>query len=389
MPALGAVGLGQLLGGGLGGGRAGRHGAGRHQAQLCLGRRSARAAEAGAERAALRAGPAATAEPGDDLPPELPAARAVGGAAPRLPAVRAALLRPAARRRPAAQPQLAAPRRPAHLPAAPVLLRRGKVPRRRRLRARSAARGPQRGQRQQGQGQPHLSAPRVPPPVPRRRRGPAGDPPHAPRPAETRGCRGAAVPLLGTAAPLPARLIPSPSARAARDWPAGSSQHQACQTQLQTELLSSCLPSHRSPPAMALLTPPASQGTHGARRAATGAGKARRRLAAAGRVRGLSRAGGCPPCPLFPPPFRSPDAPPQPPPPGTRGAVRAPGSVRPLCSGFLALRRPGRGVPSFGGGSVGTSLGNGFACELSEFRARKELSLQEYQSGEFLDGCCH
>lgn len=337
MPALGAVGLGQLLGGGLGGGRAGRHGAGRHQAQLCLGRRSARAAEAGAERAALRAGPAATAEPGDDLPPELPAARAVGGAAPRLPAVRAALLRPAARRRPAAQPQLAAPRRPAHLPAAPVLLRRGKVPRRRRLRARSAARGPQRGQRQQGQGQPHLSAPRVPPPVPRRRRGPAGDPPHAPRPAETRGCRGAAVPLLGTAAPLPARLIPSPSARAARDRPAGSSQHQGCQTQLQTELLSSCLPSHRSPPAMALLTPPASQGTHGARRAATGAGKARRRLAAAGRVRGLSRAGGCPPYPRFPPPppFRLPRRP---------SPAAAPGDTR-GCPGPRQCPPPLLGVP--------------------------------------------
>lgn len=203
MPALGAVGLGQLLGGRLGGGR---DGAGRHQAQLSLGRRSARAAEAGAERAALRAGPAATAESGDDLPPELPAARAVGGAAPRLSAIRAALLRPAARRRPAGQPQLADPRRPAHLPAAPVLLRRGEVPCRRRLRARPAARGPQRGQRQQGQGQPHLSAPRVPPPVPGRRRGPAGDSPHAPRPAETRGCRGAAVPLLGTATPLSARL---------------------------------------------------------------------------------------------------------------------------------------------------------------------------------------
>lgn len=385
MPALGAVGLGQLLGGGLGGGRAGRDGAGRHQAQLCLGRRSARAAEAGAERAALRAGPAATAEPGDDLPPELPAARAVGGAAPRLPAVRAALLRPAARRRPAAQPQLAAPRRPAHLPAAPVLLRRGKVPRRRRLRARPAARGPQRGQRQQGQGQPHLSAPRVPPPVPRRRRGPAGDPPHAPRPAETRGCRGAAVPLLGTAAPLPARLIPSPSARAARDRPAGSSQHQGCQT----ELLSSCLPSHRSPPTMALLTPqpPRELTARGGQlqvRGRRGVGWRRR-----GGCGGYQGPGAVPPAPASPPLSASPDAPPQPPPPGTRGAVRAPGSVRPLCSGFLALRRPGRGVPSFGGGSVGTSLGNGFACELSEFRARKELSLQEYQSGEFLDGCCH
>lgn len=208
VPALGAVGLGQLLGGRLGGGR---DGAGQHQAQLSLGRRSARSAEAGAERAALRAGPAATAEPGDDLPPELPAARAVGGAAPRLSAIHAALLRPAARRRPAAQPQLAAPRRPAHLPAAPVLLRCGEMPRRRRLRARPAARGPQRGQRQQGQGQPHLSVPRVPPPVPRRRRGPAEDPPHAPRPAGTRGCRGAAVPLLGTAAPLSARLSPLPS----------------------------------------------------------------------------------------------------------------------------------------------------------------------------------
>lgn len=331
MPALGAVGLGQLLGGGLGGGRAGRDGAARHQAQLCLGRRSARAAEAGAERAALRAGPAATAEPGDDLPPELPAARAVGGAAPRLPAVRAALLRPAARRRPAAQPQLAAPRRPAHLPAAPVLLRRGKVPRRRRLRARPAARRPQRGQRQQGQGQPHLSAPRVPPPVPRRRRGPAGDPPHAPRPAETRGCRGAAVPLLGTAAPLPARLIPSPSARAARDRPAGSSQHQGCQT----ELLSSCLPSHRSPPAMALLTPqpPRELTVRGGQlqvRGRRGVGWRRR-----GGCGGYQGPGAVPPAPASPPPFRLPRRP---------SPAAAPGDTR-GCPGPRQCPPPLLGVP--------------------------------------------
>lgn len=336
MPALGAVGLGQLLGGGLGGGRAGRDGAGRHQAQLCLGRRSARAAEAGAERAALRAGPAATAEPGDDLPPELPAARAVGGAAPRLPAVRAALLRPAARRRPAAQPQLAAPRRPAHLPAAPVLLRRGKVPRRRRLRARSAARGPQRGQRQQGQGQPHLSAPRVPPPVPRRRRGPAGDPPHAPRPAETRGCRGAAVPLLGTAAPLPARLIPSPSARAARDWPAGSSQHQACQTQLQTELLSSCLPSHRPPPPRhGTADPPSLPGNSRCAAGSYRCGEGEASVGGGGAGAGVIKGRGLSPLPPLPPPFPLPRRP---------SPAAAPGDTR-GCPGPRQCPPPLLGVP--------------------------------------------
>lgn len=190
VPPLGAVGLRRVLGGLRAGGRRGRAGVGQ-QAQLRLGRGTAGAAGAGAERRSRGAGvPPPPPQPGQDLPPVVAAAGAEGRAAPRLPAVGAAPRRPAARR-PAAQPQLAGPRRRAQLPAAPVPLRRGEPPRPRLLRRiplRAAGGGPQGGQGQQRQGRPH----------PRRasatERPGAGRslPPHLPRPADTRSVAGGA-----------------------------------------------------------------------------------------------------------------------------------------------------------------------------------------------------
>lgn len=132
VPALGAVGLRWVSRGHRGGGRRGGPGGGQ-QAELRLGRRPARAAQAGAEWAALGAGVPPPPQLAQDLPPVLAAAGVVCGAAPRLSAVRAAPRRPTARRWPAAQPKLTGPRLRAQLPAASVLLRRGEAPRLHRL----------------------------------------------------------------------------------------------------------------------------------------------------------------------------------------------------------------------------------------------------------------